>query len=300
MNILIQPKSPMESLWISRVHSDRCCIAYENETQEKKVHQSIRSRARPRELFSWSFDPHHLKVQQKKIIALSSSQLRLTIKSHVFCCCCCGVGLSLSARLMKRVIRTSLWNLTPTSEQHVCEPSKVSQENSTRQGREGNTLSSPENCLCPSLPLPSFLPCFYITRPFFCRNEMRESSKDVPHNKQQKTHDQTIQFSVWGWMNHLSVVHCRNEAALNSTLSFWWMRLRVLLWASSNRSRTKQEASAGVCACLLRTNLRMLLCCSCLATSTASSSYKTRKINWTNEEEQQKPDRIKLIIDIFQ
>lgn len=213
--------------------------------------------------------------------------------------CCCGVGLSLSARLMKRVIRTSLWNLTPTSEQHVYEPSKASQENSTRQGREENTLSSPENCLCPSLPLPSFL-LMLLYHTTFLLSKWDERVLRTFHTTNNKKHDQTIQFSVWGWMNHLFVVHCRNEAALNSSLPFWWMRLRVLLWASSERSRTKQEASAGVCACLLRTNLRMLFCCSCLATSTASSSYKTRKINWTNEEEQQKPDRIKLIIDIFQ
>lgn len=194
MNILIQPKSPMESLWISRVHSDRCVSYMRTRHKKKKVHQSIRSRARPRELFSWSFDPHHLKVQQKKIIALSSSQLRLTIKSHVF------VLLWRWPLTLSPINEESNQNFTMEFDADEWAARVRAFEGFTREFDSTRERRK-------HLEFTRKLPVSFSSSPLFSSHafishdlssvEMRwESSKDVPHNKQQKTRSNDSVFSV--------------------------------------------------------------------------------------------------------
>lgn len=298
MNILIQPKSPMESLWISRVHSDRC-VSHMRTRHKKEKSSSINSlsgqteRTLLMELWPAPFESSTKENYRTFLITIK-------INHQVSCFLLLLWRWPLTLRPINEESNqnfTMEFDADEWAARVRAFEGFTREFDSTRERRKHLEFTRKLPASFSSSPLFSSLLLYHTT---FLLSKWDERVLRTFHTTNNKKHDQTIQFSVWGWMNHLFVVHCRNEAALNSSLSFWWMRLRVLLWASSERSRTKQEASAGVCACLLRTNLRMLFCCSCLATSTASSSYKTRKINWTNEEEQQKPDRIKLIIDIFQ
>lgn len=144
MNILIQNTD--EVYGISRVSAR----ANENLRTRHKNTKKFINQFSP----AWSFDPHHLKVQQKKIIALSSSQLRLTIRNYLHCCCVWESRLMRLNNVEER--KKNVWkllgqvftrHLTPTRVSTcACYPSKAS-----LRPREKNTLSSSE----PSTQYPS-------------------------------------------------------------------------------------------------------------------------------------------------
>lgn len=83
MNILIYP-ARVETEFMDISSTQHILDRVDGMRTRQKKSSSINSQTL-RLSALWSFDPHHLKVQQKKIIALSSSQLRLTIRNYIVC-----------------------------------------------------------------------------------------------------------------------------------------------------------------------------------------------------------------------